>query len=81
MVAFALTTIDNPFDPFDQFEQWQSYDEQMGYYSCAYLARIARTSDELSEEDQTIAVNDAIDEIVSMNLSGLYKKVSKEFAE
>ena len=70
-----LTTVDNPFDPFTQFDEWQRFDEGKGYNTCAYLARIARTSDELSETDQNLAIQEAIDEIVRMNILGIYKKV------
>lgn len=78
MKESMLTTTDNPFDPFTQFESWQAFDEAKGYYTCAYLARIARTSEELSEEEENAAIESAIDEIVSMNVLGIYKKVTKE---
>jgi len=70
-----LTTIDNPFDPFTQFDEWKRFDEDHGYYTCAYLARIAKTSDELSETDEAIAINQAIDEIINLNILGIYRKV------
>ena len=47
--VYALTTLDNPYDPFDQFNQWFKFDTEKGYNSCSYLARIAKTSDEMSE--------------------------------
>jgi hypothetical protein len=49
-----------------------------GYYTCAYLARIARTSDELSQEEEDIAIESAIDEIVEHNILGIYKKVERD---
>ena len=70
-----LTTIDNPYDPFTQWEDWYSYDEAAGYHSCAYLGRIAKTSPELSELDEQLAIESAIDEIVRLNVLGIYKKV------
>jgi hypothetical protein len=72
-----LTTVDNPFDPFTQFDDWQAFDESMGYYTSNYLARITKTSDELSQEDEDIAIESAIDEIVKLNILGIYKKVVK----
>lgn len=69
-----LTTTDNPFNPETQFDEWKAFDEMQGYNSCAYLARIAKSSDDLSPLDQAIAVEEAIDEIVEMNLLGIYKK-------
>ena len=76
-MQFMLTTTDNPFDPFVQFDEWLAFDEQQGYYSCAYLARVATSSDELSDQEQTVLIEDAIDEIVKYNLSGRHIKVEK----
>ena len=84
MDAVMLTTIDNPFDPFTQWDHWKRYDEDKKYYTCNYLARIAKTSDDLSDEENDRAIERAIDEIVSLNINGLYKKVyenSKESSE
>lgn len=70
-----VTTIDNPFDPFTQFDEWKNFDETQGYNTCQYLARIVVTSDELSEADQEAAIESAIDEIIDINVTGIYKKV------
>ncbi len=78
MSDFMLTTIDNPYDPFTQFDEWKAFDESKGYFTCEYLARIVKTSDEMSEIDQEQAIDDAIDEIVSLNVLGLYRKVEKK---
>ena len=71
----ALTTIDNPFDPFKQFDEWFMFDEEIGYHSTSYLGRIARTSDQLSDEENRIEVERAIDEIIKYDFRGIYKKV------
>jgi hypothetical protein len=73
-----LTTIDNPFDPFTQWDEWKRFDEDMKYYTCEYLARIAKTSDDLSDADNELAIEDAINEIVSLNILGVYRKVFKK---
>lgn len=73
-----LTTIDNPYDPFTQFDEWNAYDQEKGYYSCAYLARIAKSSDDLSESTQAQIVEDAIDEICKNDVIGIYRKVTKQ---
>lgn len=78
MDEVMLTTIDNPYNPFTQFDEWFAFDESKGYYTCEYLARIARSSDELSPEDEALAINAAIDEIVELNVLGIYKKVSRK---
>jgi hypothetical protein len=74
---YMLTTVDNPFDPFTRFDEWLEYDMRMGYHTSAFLARIAKTSNELSEPDQAIAIQNAIDEIVRENVSGMWRKVSR----
>lgn len=71
-----LTTIDNPFNPITQFDDWYEYDESKGYCTSGYVARIAKTSDDLSKNDQDLAIQAAIDEIISMNPDGFYKKVT-----
>lgn len=76
MVRYMLSTQDNPFDPHTQFKDWYRFDEDHGYHSCAYLDRIVFTSDELSEADQELAIESAIDEIVALNLTGNYIKVA-----
>jgi hypothetical protein len=73
-----LTTIDNPFDPFEQWDQWYAWDIAHNYHTSSFLARIAVTSDELSEADQSLAIEFAIDEIIHYNVNGLYRKVSRE---
>lgn len=73
-----LTTVDNPFDPFTQFDQWYAWDQAAGYYTSDYLARIVRTSDDLSDADQDLAIEYAIDEIVRENVLGIYRKVSEK---
>jgi len=73
-----LTTIDNPHDPFTEFDAWLSFDTNAGYHTAGFLARIAVVSDELSEEDQALAIEEAIDEIIKENVNGKYRKVQKE---
>ena len=73
-----LTTNDNPYDPISQYEDWLKFDEQSGYYTNEYLARIARTSHDLSETDELMAIEEAIDEIVALNVIGSYKKLVYE---
>jgi hypothetical protein len=75
MAEHMLTTVDNPFDPFTDWDAWYAFDEAHGYHSTAFLARVIKTSDELSDADQSAAIEDAIDEIVNENVSGLYRKV------
>lgn len=81
MKVSMLTTSDNPYDPFDQYDDWYNYDLNVGHHTPGFLARIAVYSDELSLTDQHRAIEEAIDEIVKENVSGLYVKVSREVDE
>ena len=72
-----LTTNDNPFDPFDQFDDWFNFDERQGYHTCSYLGRIARISDEMSDEEVSKEMNRAVDEILKNDFAGIYKKVRR----
>lgn len=72
-----LTTFDNPYDPFNEFTSWFLFDVEKGYNTCAYLDRIAKTSDQLSEEENRQEIERAIDEIIKYDFMNIYKKVIK----
>ena len=76
-VEYMLTTVDNPYDPFTKFDEWWAFDTQHGYNTAGFLARVVNSSDDLSEMDQHVAVQLAIDQIVSENVLGLYRKVTR----
>ena len=73
-----LTTFDNPYDPFEQFSSWFLFDVEKGYDSCAYLGRIARTSEQLSDDENDLEIERAIDEIIKYDFRNIYKKVSNK---
>jgi len=73
-----LTTLDNPFNPFVQWDQWFAFDMRQGYNTCAYLARIVKTSHELSEVEEALAINQAIQEILELNSLGIYIVVTRK---
>lgn len=76
----AITTVDNIYDPFEDFINWFMYDVANGYNTCNYLARIAVTSESLSDSENEKEIERAIDEIVSLQPK-IYKKVTKENEE
>lgn len=84
MKEVALTTTDNKWNPITHFDEWYEFDtKEKGYNTCQYLARIATTSTQQSPASYEKALNDAIDEIVKLNLIGIvtegkvnYKKVT-----
>ena len=75
MAEHMLTTVDNPYNPFEDFDEWYAFDERSGYHTMAYLARVTKTSHELSDADNNLAIELAIDEIVRENVLGIYRKV------
>lgn len=76
-----LTTVDNPYDPFTEFNEWLSFDTRKGYHTLALLARVTNTSEDLSEYDQNLAIDEAIDEIIFYNVSGMHKKVTRDTSD
>jgi len=74
MDYYMLTTTDNPYSPVTHYDEWLAWD--MRYYnSNSLLARVVRTSSELSDSDQELAIQEAIDKIVTENVSGEHTKV------
>ena len=72
-----LTTFDNPFDPFEQFTDWFMFDVEKGYNTCSYLARIAKLTDDMSDQEVNDEIERAIDEIIQYDFMNIYKKVTK----
>ena len=70
-----LTTSDNPYDPSRDFDLWFLFDVERGYNSCGYLARIAHTSPQLSEEENMAELERAIDEIIKYDFRNIYRKI------
>ena len=71
-----LTTVDNPFDPFEEFTLWFLYDTTtLRLNTCGFLARVARTSNQLSDEENNQEIERAIDSIVEHDPLKMYRKV------
>jgi hypothetical protein len=70
-----LSTSDNPWNPWTHFTQWNAWDQEAGYHTLAYLARVTVTSNELSQADQDLAYDLAVEEILEHNLTGNYVTV------
>ena len=81
MIRSMVSTVDNPHSPFDDFSAWYAYDTAAGYHTSTFLARIAQLSDQLSDSDYNLAIEQAVDEIVNENVLGVYIKVTKEFPD
>jgi len=75
MPLHMLTTVDNPYNPWTEWAEWYAWDYRAGYHTPGLLARVVQTSDELSDPDQVLAIETAIDEIVRENPLGVHRKV------
>lgn len=87
MKNVMVTTTDNPFDPINQFDEWNAFDEHKQYFTCSFLARLVRDSDQLTDEENEEELERAIDEMVKYDLIALetdnkvhYKKFVEETA-
>lgn len=70
-----LSTVDNPYNPFDDFDSWMTYDNDLGYCSNAFLARIGKFSDQLTDLENNEEQERAIDEILNNDIFGVYIKI------
>lgn len=79
MARTFVTTTDNPANYFTQYDEWIAWDEIVcGYYTKNYVARIAVISPDFSEEEMERAVEDAVDEIIEMDLRYISPVTGKE---
>jgi hypothetical protein len=76
MAEAMLSLVSNPYDPFTEYDLWLKFDHHEGFDTAGLLARVVSTSDALSQPDQDLAVEQAIDGIVeNPSFAGMYKKV------
>lgn len=73
-----LTTVDNPYDPRDEFREWYAFDRYLGYDTAGLQARVEVNSEGLSPSDQDLIREQAIEEIVKYNVSGMHTQIWKE---
>lgn len=78
MTQFALTTNDNPYNPLEDFKHWYSYDMENGYDCSGKLMREAKLSDEMTDNEENLEIERAIDTIIKNDFRGIYMKISKK---
>ena len=76
--ACLLTTIDNPFSPFTNWIKWLTFDKDKGYNTCEYLARICPISSSLTDAENYVNIDAAVDEIILNDFRNIYRKVREE---
>lgn len=77
MTDYMLTTVDNPYNPWTDWDSWKAWDEMSGYNTLPLLGRVVATSNDLSEADEALAYDLAVNEIVNENVSGMHTKVAE----
>lgn len=76
MAEAMLSLASNPFNPFTEYDLWKEFDRKEGFDTAGLLARCISTSDALSEAEQELDVEQAIDSIVqNPSFGGMYVKV------
>ena len=73
-----LSTNDNPYDPEDDFQSWYNWDMTHGYNSASILNRIHADVEILSDEENEIAMEKAIDSFINADPLSLFKKIVKQ---
>lgn len=78
MKRYLLTTVDNPYDPASEFDQWYKFDHEHGYYTDQRLAKVAKTSINLTDVENQRIINGVVDDFIRLDTLGLYKRVVVE---
>ena len=76
-----LTTKDNPYSYFDDFEKWFAFDTANHYNCCAYLCRVAFFSDSLSDYENDLEQNRAVDDILAHDPNPIYTEEVREWPD
>lgn len=75
--VYLLTTKDNPFNPFTEFSDWYEFDNKSGYKTCQRIARLSGDDQSRTSIEEDIANEEAINQIMSEDFLGIYKRVKK----
>lgn len=73
-----LTTVDNPYNPHTQYAQWQRWDEDNGYNTESYIARLIIMEKEYDIDDEFVMntlTNKVINEILENDDAEIYRLV------
>lgn len=71
----VLTTIDNPYNPKTDYDKWKEWDEDNGYNTESYVARLIAMEGDFDVDDD-LTLNNLIDkvyhEILEHDVLGVY---------
>lgn len=78
MKRLLLTTIDNPYHPADAFDEWYKFDQEHGYHTSQRLAKVAKTSINLTDAENQRIINGAVKDFIRLDELNLYTMVVVE---
>lgn len=81
MRVYALTTVDNPYSYFQERDEWEGYENLTGNRATKMVGRFAKTSDQLSVQENEAELRRAIDEIIKYDPFGIYIRETSELDE
>jgi hypothetical protein len=70
-----LTTIDNPYNPKTDYDKWRIWDEENGYYTESFIARLIVMEEDFDLEDEIglqEITNKVINEILEHDVLNVY---------
>lgn len=59
----VLTTSDNPFNPKVDYDKWKEWDEENGYNTESYVARLLDMEEANFDVDDDLTINNLIDKV------------------
>lgn len=71
----VLTTLDNPYNPKSDYLKWKQWDEEAGYYTEDYVARLLMMEEKFDIDDELMIVeltNKVINDILENDSSNVY---------
>ena len=85
MANVRLTTTNNPWNPFTDYSEWYAFDDEHEYGSSELLARVLKIGPDLTDEEEEMLTEEAIDTIVSWGIplsdGAFYKKIRRDSNE
>jgi len=71
----VLTTSDNPYNPKTNYDEWKQWDEDNGYYTESYVARMLDMEEEFEVDDELklkTLLEKVYHDILEHNILGVY---------
>lgn len=73
-----LTTIDNPFNPKTNYDEWRQWDQDSGYNTEEYIARLLNMEEDYDVDDEfalNMLTSKVINDILEQDTEHIYMLV------